>query len=126
MLWNAPPMKTSRISGFSRLKARLNGSRFRCSRQRVNWARVSWTKSPTGCRLLAEGAPGVMEKDLVEPRARVIDRAHIDAGGGGRIQDLRQRRVVAVDVDLEPRSVAQRLAHERQRRDRALEDREGI
>src|ERR1041385_9301580 len=96
-------MNTRRITGFSRLNARLNGSRRKCSIQRVNCAWVSSRNLPTGVRLFRKCAAGVMQKDFVETRPAVGDRLKGDAGARGGFDDLRQRRLVAFDVDLQDR-----------------------
>src|SRR6185295_13562924 len=107
-------MNTRRITGFSRLNARLNGSRRKCSIQRVNCAWVSSRKLPNVVRLFRKPTTGVMQEDFVETRPAVGDRLNGDAGPRGGLDDLRQRRFVAFDVDLQAGSLAARLANDRQ------------
>src|SRR5262245_22109536 len=122
MPWKALPMKTRRMTGFSRLNARLNGSRRRCSIQRVNCARVSSMNSATVVRSLGDRAAGVMQENFVETGPAVADRLNGDAGARRGLDNLRQRRLVAFDVDLQARSFAARLANDGQTGQSALEN----
>src|SRR5438093_9377051 len=93
------------MTGLTRLKAMLNGSRHRWISQRKSCPLVSCTNSLMGFVLLNERMAGVVEEDFIETRTAIGNGAKGDGEISGRLKDLRQGDLIALDIDLEAGAV---------------------